>query len=257
MAAPAQVNALLAADFPKGLADRASTDKLFQILNPFLRQVGSVTTQGTSLGQNVDGQLVSLQIQTPATDWIPLAPTGTWANFGAGNGPNLSYRKDAIGTVWVQGLLKTGPGAYPSTIATLPDGYRPAGFPARVVTMGQIPAGPTDGFGHLDVTTAGNIDLNYFTVAGALTYLITNINFPSADLSPGILPCFPVNVRLKDGKRPSFVVAQASAKAGELVSVLPSYTVLGTGSTGNLLRLDNLPGLALDTTYQVQLFIFF
>ena len=56
MSAPAQVNTLRSTDFPNGLTDKASLDRLFQILNPFLQQVAGTTAKGTSLKQQIDGQ---------------------------------------------------------------------------------------------------------------------------------------------------------------------------------------------------------
>ena len=48
-----------------------------------------------------------------------------WSNFGSGWAP-LSFRKDPFGTVFVQGVVKTGSSVSAgATITTLPTGYRP------------------------------------------------------------------------------------------------------------------------------------
>ena len=84
MAAPAQINTLRATDFPRGLADKGSVDKLFQILNPFLQQVGQTTTAGTSLGANIDGQGATAAIPK-GTAWRQMTLGAKFAPFVTSN----------------------------------------------------------------------------------------------------------------------------------------------------------------------------
>jgi hypothetical protein len=258
VAAPAQINTLRATDFPKGLASKSDVDKLFQVLNPFLQQVGSTTAKGTALGQNIDGQLATISVQTPASDWIALTYTAPWVDFNASNA--AGYRVDATGTAWLRGLAKSGTafsqiGAVPATIA-------PAQTHRTIVTASRS---ATTFSAQLDVGgaggQAGQVLLFQAGTAGAGTFDQAGLDcsWPTATGAPGVLSCFPNNVRLKDGKKPAFVIAQARNQRTQQVDVTmsPAWTYLGQGATGNLLRIDNLPGLALATPYTISLFVFF
>ncbi len=57
-------------------------------------------------------------------DWITPTFAGTWANLGGGTTP-AGYWKDPFGVVHLRGTVDTG-ALPPSTIFTLPVGYRPA-----------------------------------------------------------------------------------------------------------------------------------
>lgn len=56
-------------------------------------------------------------------DWITPTLAGTWADYGSGYAA-CQYMKDALGFVHIKGLV-TGGAAPPTTIFTLPAGYRP------------------------------------------------------------------------------------------------------------------------------------
>jgi hypothetical protein len=91
------------------------------------------------LGIGGDGQVLTvdpvthlLAWKTPAAPitggggdqaWIPLAYQNGWVDYGAPYGAG-AYRKDALGFVHLQGLVKNGGAG--TVIATLPAGYRPA-----------------------------------------------------------------------------------------------------------------------------------
>lgn len=80
-----------------------------------------------------------------AASWIAVTFAGTWANFGGGYN-NVQYRK--IGDiVYVRGLA-TGGAAAPSTICTLPAGFRP---PASVLWATSA----NGGLGIVSVDSAG------------------------------------------------------------------------------------------------------
>ncbi len=249
MAAPATTNTLRETDFPDGVSSKKDAAKLFQILNPFLAQTQVVTTAGTSLGQNVDGQVVTLDVKTPASDWVPVTSfSNSWVNFGGGFAP-AAYRRDASGNVWVRGLIKSGTVA--TTAFTLPVGYRPS-------ADGNLIFAGVDGAGtgiRLDVQTNGAV----VPQGGNNTFWSVSCSFAEASNTPGVYTCFPVNARLKDGKKPQFILAKAlNTKTNKVDACeFPAWTYLGQGQTGNLVRIDNVPGLALGASYSVALFIFF
>ncbi len=229
MAAPATTNTLRETDFPDGVSSKKDAAKLFQILNPFLAQTQVVTTAGTSLGQNVDGQVVTLGVKTPASDWTSVTSfSGGWTASVA-----VAYRRTAGGEVELRGSLTGGAGA----AFTLPAGY----FPAQAVTIGSVA-----------VSTAGVITPSAATSLDAVRYAETSN-------TPGVYACFPINARLKDGKKPQFILAKAlNTKTNKVDACeFPAWTYLGQGQTGNLVRIDNVPGLALGASYSVALFIFF
>ena len=50
---------------------------------------------------------------------------GTWENYGSTTAP-VSFYKDQFNRVWLRGTCKDSTGSPPSTIFTLPEGYRPS-----------------------------------------------------------------------------------------------------------------------------------
>ena len=257
MAAPAQINTLRAADFPNGLTSKGDADKLFQILNPFLQQTGAITTKGTSLGQNVDGFFATVQVTTPSDDWADLTLQAGWTAFNAVERPQ--YRIDAAGTVWVKGLVtSTGIPSIPSNIVAIPANAQPS-LGQAVNWLWSAPA-VTSGEGTARLEANAFIQLRGQTAPSAAFALLSlDAQWPSRAGAAGQVPGFPVLVRLPDGKRPVYVVAWAlNQKTQKVDSVFqPGWTALGQTPTGNFLRLDNIAGLAMATTYQISVFVFF
>lgn len=99
--------------------------------------------------------------------------------------------------------------------------------------------------------------------AGAVTAKGTalgqNIDGHAASFGLTAAATFPAQVvRLPDGKKPVIALAWATVKGGAVVGGgVPAYTYLGQGKTGNLLRIDNVPGLTVGTQYTVNVFVFF
>lgn len=58
-----------------------------------------------------------------ADGWIPVTFTNSWVNYDTTTFGACAYRKDASGTVFLKGLVKTG--TMGTGIFTLPAGYRP------------------------------------------------------------------------------------------------------------------------------------
>jgi len=104
MAQPSQINALRATDFPKGIPDKATADKLFQILNPFLQNVGQTTTAGTALQTNIDGQFAQAKIAASSA-WLPMTLTSPFTGNPFTPWPQPGYRVDGTGRLWCRGLF--------------------------------------------------------------------------------------------------------------------------------------------------------
>jgi hypothetical protein len=163
---------------------------------------------------------------------------------------------DAVGNVWIRGLVASASSSSASTIFTLPPGYRP---PSNLSST-QQGKNSTVTTGRVDVLPAGTVQyVEDDGGSGNWTYLTTQFSFPCADNSPGIYSCFPITARLKDGKKPKFVIANcANSQTGAALGCsLPAYTYLGTGQTGNLIRIDNIAGLPLGTQIAANIWVFF
>lgn len=78
-----------------------------------------------------------------------IAPTllGTWVNYGGGFN-DAGYYKDPLGIIHLRGLVKSG--TVPSSIFTLPAGYRPTAEEIFSVVA-------NDAFGRVDVDASGNV----------------------------------------------------------------------------------------------------
>lgn len=121
MAQPSQINALRATDFPKGIPDKATADKLFQILNPFLQNVGETTTAGTALQTNIDGQFAQAKVQA-ASAWLPMSLSSPFAGNAFSPWPQPSYKVDGTGRLWLRGLFTSASApAATQTFWTYPD----------------------------------------------------------------------------------------------------------------------------------------
>ena len=62
---------------------------------------------------------------TPDGSWTDATLVNSWVNYGAPYA-NASYRKDALGWVHIRGVIKSGTTTNPTTLFTLPAGYRPS-----------------------------------------------------------------------------------------------------------------------------------
>jgi hypothetical protein len=84
--------------------------------------------------------------------WQPLQLIGSWSRY-SGDYAEAAYRKDAVGRVFLRGLIKRAGGPVAETLAVLPTGYRPA---ANQV-LGPMMGSTTNVAGRLDIKTTGEI----------------------------------------------------------------------------------------------------
>jgi hypothetical protein len=102
-------------------------------------------------------RLEVLEIHTGDEDFIAPTLSGTWVNFD-GSHQEAGYYRSRNGEVHLRGLVKSG--SVPSTIFTLPAGYRPSReiyFP--VLSNGAI--------GRITIETDGDV----VATAGNTTYI--------------------------------------------------------------------------------------
>lgn len=259
MAGPIQVRQLKVAEYPQGVSTPQDAQRLFAALNPMMEALKRLSN-GVSISQNMDAQVVSFQVKTPATDWTDFTLTGGVVNVGAGE-PNAGYRVDALGHTWVRLAVTTLP-ALNTAFATLPAAARP---PAPL----RFTADSNGAYGAVAVdSTSGNIT----QVVGAIgaNPLRANFNFPSVNNSPGVYNSFPIQVRTKDGRKPQgvwllFCADHSNANPANTPNsgtTTPSILVPGVQWSylqnyqgQSFISIDGMPGLALGRTYDINLLV--
>jgi hypothetical protein len=109
-------------------------------------------------------------LSAPDTGWHYVGASGepaflnSWVNYDANGWTKARFRKDALGYVHIEGLVRSG--ANPSTIFVLPVGYRPKDGTTTEGLIFTICA--TDAAGRIDVKPNGNV---YKNSAGATTFV--------------------------------------------------------------------------------------
>lgn len=268
MSTPIQGAVIRATSFPRGMASVDDVERLAYLLNPVLQQVQQLSQNGVNARANLDGQVIDFQIKTPADPFTAPAFGANWSAYPGFMAPG--YYKNAAGEIKLRGLYKAtaGVGAT-STLAVLPAGYRPNAI-LSFTCMANV-AG-ADAQARVQVDTAGNITL--FPAALINSYVsLDGVSFLASDGGPGALSCFPAQVRISDGRRPTGVLLLAcddnqpgnpsatpnsGATTPSVCSAGLSWSYVGTG-TGkpNLMTIDNIPGLALGRTYNVRILVLF
>lgn len=93
--------------------------------------------------KNLDRRLRKLENAEPSLfDGIDMTLVATWTNTGAPY-PNAAYWRDSSNMVWFRGRIQGG--ATPSTVTTLPVGYRPIGTRSFATSLGDV----------IEITSAG------------------------------------------------------------------------------------------------------
>jgi hypothetical protein len=93
--------------------------------------------------------IISQNATSAGQAWQNVTFAGAWANYGGG-GNNVQYMKDALGFVHLRGMAALG--VFPSTIFTLPAGYRPVNILNFAI--------PCNGaFGYVAIAGAGTVSL--------------------------------------------------------------------------------------------------
>lgn len=198
----------------------------------------------------------TLQVLTPytaaspltvPTDWQTPTLNSGWSNFGS-PWEVAAYRKNSSGLVTVKGLVKST-NALPSTVFTLPTGFRPA---ENVRTASSGSTGGGDAFYSLSFQTDGSVVCQSGAAAPSAS-LSVDSSFYCSDFSPYVPSCFPFDVLWAKPYPPTLVLAQCAATDGSNVAMALAdwTTVVKGGST--FLHVRNLPGLLPSKSYSVTL----
>lgn len=257
MSAPPAGYLLRKNDFPSGIQTADDVERLAALVNPYLSSLTKLGTGGVNAASNFDGQVLTVPVTTPATDWTPFTPA-TWTNPG-GAYPSFSYRRDAQGLTWLRGRIATLP-ALTTTLATLPA----QAAPGATIRFACDAAGA---YGAFEIDSGGLIKQVVGSILGTLDLVAS---FPNALGCAVGLSCFPLSLRIKDGRRPSGVIllsATDSQQAGvqnsgvgtppiSSGSVQWSYGGQSPGKP-NLVSIDNVAGLALGRNYSLSFLVLF
>ena len=213
------------------------------------------------------------------TAWTTLPLSANWSSP---SGPTPSYAIDGESRVWLRGFLRNSVANVTSgdTVATLPAGARPSvqmdyggtlngvttpnmATSIRIGTDGTIKVFFVAAAQKIDALPLGHISFdttplltNYPIYYGSLDAISWDTaGGPSLATRPG----FPLNVRLKDGKKPVAVLCWATNKDSGKVEIVtqPGWIAQGAGPTGNQLTITNVADLRDDQAYTLNFFIFF
>lgn len=94
------------------------------------------------------------QLNTRTTvfdSWTTPTFANSWVNYDAGTNAQAGYWKDFLGIVHLKGLVKDG-SAVPTSVFTLPAGYRPLGHESFAVASSA-------GYGRIDVLSTGVVNI--------------------------------------------------------------------------------------------------
>ena len=228
---------------PEGTIDGAKLrvvfSRVFSQLNPFFDAIGKVNAQGIDLGINLNADVLTFPITTPATPWLVPALLNSYTVQRT-----VGYYRDALGIVRLRGAV-TGGAA--DAVLVLPAGY----LPDQSWYFATDHAGA---YGRVIVDTGGNVTSD---VGGHTSVSLDGIAFPAPNGSAGSLSCFPQNVRVRSSKTVLGVLLLAAADTNQsaVPAIAPggvSWIPLGQTSTvPNQIKIVNIPGLALGRTYNI------
>jgi hypothetical protein len=280
-------------DYPNGL-DKEGTDKIFTLLNPFFSQVSNALTGSISIG-NLNGEVISFQVTTPASPWLPITYQSPWATYSGGVGYEpASYYVDATGRVWLRGVITSGASTVTPASAVIGGNALICQLPVPVAAnvsgsvLASLPSlqwGAWGGVANVGLRVdIGNsayygggtgiyTNLNVATIIGSalaapqtLALSLDGISYLSA--APGALSCFPKQVRLVSPQQPIDVWVTAIQDTNN-ISLAPGTSVpaIGPGSCAwqrinttngvNTIQINNIPGLALNRTYNIRCWVLY
>lgn len=272
-------------DYPDtGLGDRDSLEKFFTQQNTALQNMQGAI--GTLDWPNLNGTDFQLQITTPATDWVTAtllnSATATDANA---NGYSTPRFRVAAGGLYLDGACEySGTGTGTGTVAipwTFLGGLPiPVGAPsgtspgANVECGGNLVEVNTTGVFHA-ISWANGAIIRWYPALGQLQLRSAGSGSPASPWGipflsvsgyffgyPGLqappYSCFPVQVRIPDGKIPKDVwLTQVldqnqGTKQATNVGVCDWAPVQAKAGFPNVFQINNITGLALGRTYTIR-----
>jgi len=222
-------------DYP-GLVDaEPKFSDFLTMTNQQNKTLEGIVNNGLLLKDNFAAKIKQVTVTTKSP-WVAPQLLNSWANYGSGFAP-AGYYRDARGTVWLQGVVKSGSGY----VMQLPAGYRP-------VASLQFPAISNAVFGWVQIDATGNVGMG----AGSNVSLsLSGVSFLAGDTSAGASPnpVFPVTVAhgLAAGLRPVgvFVLSAMDVTAGGNTGPAASSTVSFTANSTNVV-ISDMPGLLVN-----------
>lgn len=112
-----------------------------------------------------------------STSWLAPALQGAWVNYGGGY-ETFGVVRTSAGIVSLKGLVRAG-GLSADLIATLPEGYRPAGK-----LMFSIPGANNTTGSRIDVDPNGEVKFTAGSSNSSSHVSLSGIQFPAADVAP-------------------------------------------------------------------------
>lgn len=245
-------------------ADDLDLDRLFQQLN----QASQDTSQALSTIQN-GTQIIAFQVNTPASDWIPMPLLSPWTTTLAVSQGFAALRYRYVpGGVYLDGGCETNGGAgpavaIPSAICNVPSGWK-VDFNTTLTPWTQITSPSTaGGMGLVRATPAGQIVLRaaatFFPAGPWIVQAVLFDNFLS--LPTFVAPpmaCFPVALKTTIAKPSGFEIMHIvdldapapNAATTQTTAIGAGVPDWGMAASGQLV-IRNIPGLALGRRYSV------
>jgi hypothetical protein len=282
-------------DYPKGLGDEDSVDKFFSIVNPFFQGIVNALDGSLSIA-NLNGEIIAFSITTPSLtppgaagpigsggDWVSLALSQGWSSSIA-NSQGFSsprYRINADGQIQFSGACEyqtaiinatptpmTALGALPVTgynedMMGWIQVFNNAGNGENGVALLRV-----DPNGQLTFRSKSTVASSGTGTANSIQFLsLANMFYTPATPVPGVLACWPINVRLQGNQVPVDIWITAiadTAAAANAGSASPPFAPGGlvwhpintTQQTGvNMVSIDNIPNLRLGRTYNIRCWV--
>ena len=205
------------------------------------------------VGNNLQAELKTLTVTTPKTDFVAIpdsAKVNSWVDYSAAE--NLAWRKDATGTAWLRGLIKTGSNPV-CNITTLPTAIWPQSTHRRATTCQGNAGGETPA--RFDVSTAGVLNLQFSSAAvSPFVFVIIDTSWPTADLTPYPFSCFPIQWKssLKTVSQVEIYRIQDTTSGASVLSA-PTSNPAWSFTAAGFIIISNITGLTLGHSYNIYL----
>lgn len=254
MSSPFDFTPLKKSDYgADGLGSKDALDKFFTQMNTTMQSLQQTLGGGLDF-TNLNGQAWEITLTTPNTDWVTVTPDAAWTVDEA-----VQWRRDSAGTVWWQGRVNSG-GAIPglaTLVVTLPTGAFPSTSGAKRMPIIAKTAA-TRGTAQIDVDSGGTMKFTASSSIAGAAVTEADLYFSYPGTAPGVLSCFPVNVRVQDGKKVKgvFTTAIIDSDQASAPAVTPGPVAFVQNQTKpgfpNSFSLVGIAGLALGRTYSIR-----
>jgi hypothetical protein len=226
-----------------------AADALVTPYNKLNDDLAAILNGGLLLRDNAAMQVLEFTVQVP-DDWVALTLTSPWTAFTSTLTVNVpSVRKNANGEVFMRGAVKGG--TVPSFAATLPAAYRPD---ARLICVTD----GDDAFARFNIRATGEIEP---VIGTAATFFSLDRTWVAADRSPIPAACWPKRLQIDPAIRAPIIgvfpwsIRDTASTPTRLGNVTVDWEYV-SGTQGNFVKINNMPGLAPGKKYAVRLAAF-